>query len=168
MDRCKLNLRNIVLFLVIALAPSQPVLAQCGDECKVNTNLAMVINVPVSQTAQVASIGWGTVAGVGYNLNKQNALIGEFMWNRVSNSSGPSNRSRRRCHPSISPEILTSSLSQEITGSNCAASCSARISSAAEDGICVIPVFQPRSLRAPIPLVVRFGSGGDSPAAQEW
>src|SRR5258708_6298472 len=89
MDRCKLNLRSIVC-LVIALAPSQPFLAQdqCGDECKVNTNLAMVINVPVSQTAQVASIGWGTVAGVGYNLNKQNALIGEFMWNRVSNSSG--------------------------------------------------------------------------------
>lgn len=87
MDRCNLNLRNIG-FLVIALAPSQPFLAQCGDECKVNTNLAMVINVPVSQTAQVASIGWGTVVGVGYNLNKQNALIGEFMWNRVSNSSG--------------------------------------------------------------------------------
>src|ERR1700761_6577805 len=87
MDRCNLNLRNIV-FLGIALASSQPLLAQCGDDCKVNTNLAAVITVPVSQTARVASIGWGTVAGVGYSLNKQNALIGEFMWNRVSNSSG--------------------------------------------------------------------------------
>src|SRR5215469_4738998 len=87
MNRCKVNLRNIVSFLVIAMAP-QPLLAQCGDECKVNTNLAMMINVPVSQTAQVSSIGWGTVAGVGYNLNKENALIGEFMWTRSSNSAG--------------------------------------------------------------------------------
>jgi hypothetical protein len=87
MNRCKLNPRSF-MFLVIALAPSQPFLAQCDDECKVNTNLAMVINVPISQTAQVASIGLGAVVGVGYNLNKQNALIGEFMWNRVSNSHG--------------------------------------------------------------------------------
>ena len=86
MDRWKLHLRDIAL--VIALAPSQPFLAQCGDDCKVNTNLAMVISVPVSQTAQVASIGWGMVAGAGYNLNKQNALIGEFMWDRAYNSSG--------------------------------------------------------------------------------
>lgn len=90
MDRCKPNLRNIILFLAIALALSQPFLAQaqCGDECKVNTNLAMVISVPVSQTEQVAGIGWGTAVGVGYNLNKQNALIGEFMWNRIPNASG--------------------------------------------------------------------------------
>src|ERR1700759_3915280 len=71
MDRRISNLRNIV-FLVIALA-SQPLLAQCGDDCKVNTNLAAVITVPVSQTAGVASIGWGTVARGGSNLNKQNA-----------------------------------------------------------------------------------------------
>ena len=91
MNRCKRNLRNIVSFLVIAMAAPQPFLAQdqCGgDECKVNTNLAMIISVPVSQTAQVSSIGWGMVAGAGYNLNKQNALIGEFMWNRASNSAG--------------------------------------------------------------------------------
>lgn len=88
MDRWKLNLRNIVFFFVIA--PSQSFLAQdqCADECKVNTNLAMVSSVPVNQTAQFAGIGWGTVAGVGYNLNKQNSLIGEFMWNRAPNASG--------------------------------------------------------------------------------
>ena len=101
MDRRKLKVRNIVL-LVTALALAQPFLAQdpCGDECKVNTNLAMLINVPVSQTAQVASIGWGTVVGVGYNLNKQNALIGEFMWTRVSNSSG-SLQSLQAAEPSV-------------------------------------------------------------------
>jgi Outer membrane protein beta-barrel domain len=55
----------------------------CGDECKINSNLAVVVNVPLNPTAQVASAGWGGVAGVGYNFNKRNAFIGEIMWNRV-------------------------------------------------------------------------------------
>jgi hypothetical protein len=55
----------------------------CGDQCRINSNLAFVVNVPLEPTAQVASVGWGGVAGVGYNFNKQNAFIGEIMWNRV-------------------------------------------------------------------------------------
>ena len=89
MHACKLNLRNIVI-LMIALTPLQLLHAQddCEDECKVNTNLAMIINVPVNSTAQVVGTGWGTVAGIGYNFNRHQALIGEFLWNRVYASSG--------------------------------------------------------------------------------
>src|ERR1700761_1900641 len=74
--------------LVLALASMRPLSAQsgetwCGDHCKANSNLGFVINVPLNPTAQVATVGWGGVGGVGYNFNKRNAIIAEFMWNRT-------------------------------------------------------------------------------------
>ena len=74
--------------LVVVLASLQPLSAQmgetwCGDQCKVNSNLAFVVNVPLNPTAQVGTVGWGGVGGVGYNFNKRNAIIAEFMWNRT-------------------------------------------------------------------------------------
>src|ERR1700756_5555972 len=71
--------------LVILLALAQVSYAQeeCGDECRANTNLAMVINAPVSSSAKVVGTGWGIVGGAGYNFNKRNAIVSEFMWNRV-------------------------------------------------------------------------------------
>lgn len=82
--------RNLILLgaAVVLLVSLRPLHAQddeedCGDECRINTNLAMVINVPANPTAQVATTGWGAVAGVGWNMNKRSALIGEFMWNRM-------------------------------------------------------------------------------------
>jgi hypothetical protein len=85
----KLKLRNIIA-LVVALAPLQPLQAQdgCDNECKINSNLAMVVNVPVASTAQVVGIGWGGVGGVGYNFNQHSAVIGEFLWNRVWAAGG--------------------------------------------------------------------------------
>ena len=56
--------------------------------CKINSNVAMVLNVPVSSTAQVTGIGWGATGGVGYNLNSRHAIIGEFLWNRMYPSGG--------------------------------------------------------------------------------
>ena len=74
--------------LMVVLASMQPLSAQmgetwCGDQCKVNSNLAAVVNVPLDPTAQVATLGWGGVGGLGYNFNKRNAIIAEFMWNRT-------------------------------------------------------------------------------------
>ena len=73
--------------LLIVLALVQPLVAQmgegCGDHCKINSNLAVVINVPLNPMATVATPGWGGLGGVGYNFNKQNAFVGEFMWNRT-------------------------------------------------------------------------------------
>ena len=90
MDVCKLMMRNIFL-LVIALTPVQLLQAQdddCTDECKLNTNLAIIVNTPVSSSAQVVGTGWGIVGGAGYNFNRHSATIGEFMWTRVYPSSG--------------------------------------------------------------------------------
>jgi hypothetical protein len=80
----KLTLRDIAV-LALALAPLQSLHAQddCAASCKINSNLAMVLNMPVSSTSQVAGTGWGAVGGVGYNFNERNAIIGEFMWNRM-------------------------------------------------------------------------------------
>lgn len=73
--------------LAIVVASAQPLFAQmgegCGDHCKINSNLAVVINVPLNPMATVATPGWGGVGGVGYNFNKRNAFVGEFMWNRT-------------------------------------------------------------------------------------
>src|SRR5438477_899108 len=85
----KLNVMNISL-LVLPLALANALYAQdeCVDDCKVNTNLAIVINAPVSSSAQVVGTGWGIVGGAGYNFNQRNALVSEFMWNRVYPSRG--------------------------------------------------------------------------------
>ncbi len=84
----KPKLPNFIV-LAIALVPLQLLSAQddCGV-CKVNSNLAMVVNMPVSSTAHVAGVGWGVVGGAGYNFNQRNAVIGEFLWNRMYPSDG--------------------------------------------------------------------------------
>jgi hypothetical protein len=48
----------------------------------------MIVNTPVNPSAQAVGTGWGMAGGVGYNFDRRNALIGEFMWNRVYPSSG--------------------------------------------------------------------------------
>ena len=85
----KLKIRSI-LALVIGLGPLQRLQAQddCGEVCKINSNLAMVLNLPVGSTSQVVGTGWGAVGGVGYNFNGRNALIGEFLWNSMYPSGG--------------------------------------------------------------------------------
>lgn len=71
----------------LALSSTQPLWAQlespCEDHCKINTNLAGIVNAPLNPTAALVTVGWGGVAGMGYNFNKRHAIIGEFMWNRV-------------------------------------------------------------------------------------
>jgi hypothetical protein len=74
--------------LVVVLASTQALSAQsgdawCGDHCKINSNLAAVVNIPLNPTAQVATVGWGLDGGLGYNFNKRHAIIAEFMWNRT-------------------------------------------------------------------------------------
>jgi hypothetical protein len=89
MQVCKLKFRNI-LVLALALAPLQPLHAQddCVEDCKINSNIGMVLNMPVSSTAQVAGIGWGAAGGVGHSFNARNALIGEILWDRMYPSGG--------------------------------------------------------------------------------
>jgi hypothetical protein len=89
MPVCKLTPTNI-LVPVIMLTLLQPLDAQdyCDSGCKINSNVAMVLNLPISRTAQVAGFGWGAVGGIGSNFDRHNAVIGEFLWNRMYPSSG--------------------------------------------------------------------------------
>jgi hypothetical protein len=86
---CDLKYQNI-LVLAISLTPLHPLQAQddVGGESKINSNVAMVLNVPVGSTAQAAGIGWGATGGVGYNFSARNAVIGEFLWDRMYPSDG--------------------------------------------------------------------------------
>lgn len=77
MQVCKLKFRNM-LVLATALACLQAIQAQ-----EINSNLAMVLNTPVGSTSEVVGTGWGAVGGIGYSINERNAVIGEFMWNRM-------------------------------------------------------------------------------------
>jgi hypothetical protein len=81
---------KIILLLAIALATVPLLQAQddSGDECRINTNLAMVINAPVNTSAQAVGTGWGMARGIGYNFDRRSAVIGEFRWKRVYPSGG--------------------------------------------------------------------------------
>jgi Outer membrane protein beta-barrel domain len=41
----------------------------------------MPLSFPLNPTRQFVGLGLGVSAGVGYNIDRRNALIGEFMWN---------------------------------------------------------------------------------------
>jgi len=89
MHICQLTITRI-LVLSTTLAQVQFLRAQddCGSGCKVNSNLAMVLNRSVDSTAKVMDRGWGASGGIGYNFNQRNAVIGEFLWNRMYPSDG--------------------------------------------------------------------------------
>ena len=59
-----------------------------GEDSKLNTNLGVSMINPLNPSAKFLSIGWGLVAGAGYNLNKRNSVIGEIMWNRIYPTDG--------------------------------------------------------------------------------
>jgi hypothetical protein len=65
------------------LAGANPLFGQEADDedSRINTNLAFPITVPLGQTGKLVKLGTGLVTGGGYNFNRYNALVGEFMWN---------------------------------------------------------------------------------------
>ena len=54
-----------------------------GEDSKLNTNIAMNLTAPLNPLANFANFGWGFAAGAGYNISPRNAIIGEFLWNRI-------------------------------------------------------------------------------------
>jgi hypothetical protein len=81
MQVCKLKFRNL-LVLVTALAFVQTLHAQEISN-QINSNIAMVLNMPIGSTSEVMGAGWGAVGGIGYNIDERNAVVGEFLWNRM-------------------------------------------------------------------------------------
>ena len=52
-----------------------------NDNPRGTTSLGMPITAPLSPTANHMSFGLGLSAGAGYNFDRRNALVGDFMWN---------------------------------------------------------------------------------------
>lgn len=58
-----------------------------GEDSKINSNVAMSLTAPLNPLGAFTTFGWGTTIGVGYNITTRNAIIGEFLWNRIYASS---------------------------------------------------------------------------------
>lgn len=54
-----------------------------NDNPSVTTSLGMPLTAPLSPTSQHVTWGWGVNTSAGYNFDRRNALIGEFMWNSL-------------------------------------------------------------------------------------
>jgi hypothetical protein len=73
----------IQLIVVMACLGSLHAQQEFGEDSKLNTNLAMSFSVPLNPIAKFTNFGWGTTVGAGYNFNRHNAIVGEFLWNRL-------------------------------------------------------------------------------------
>ena len=73
----------IQLTVVVACLGHLHAQQEFGENSKLNTNLAMSFSVPLNPIAKFTNFGWGTTVGAGYNFNRYNAIIGEFLWNRL-------------------------------------------------------------------------------------
>jgi hypothetical protein len=52
-----------------------------NDDPSITSSLGIPLSAPLSPTSQHVSFAAGISATVGYNFNRRNALMGEFMWN---------------------------------------------------------------------------------------
>jgi outer membrane protein with beta-barrel domain len=68
---------SIVMGIATVMALAAPIWAQEG---KLNFNLGGGVGVPLNPTADYAGVGGNFVIGAGYNVNKNNAFIGQYMW----------------------------------------------------------------------------------------
>lgn len=71
------------LFLIIAGVAPLHAQNEPEENTKINSNLGLVISQPLGSTSNIVHGGWGIDTGVGYNFNRRNAIVPEFMWNRV-------------------------------------------------------------------------------------
>src|SRR5215471_3766957 len=64
------------------------------DEGRLTSNVAIAAGAPLSLMAKYATVGVGISYGVGYNFDRHNSLIGEFMWNDLQPTRGALNQIR--------------------------------------------------------------------------
>jgi len=78
--KCRLAIFLWISFMAIPFVAC----AQEGhgnDDPSVTTSMGMSLSGPLNPMSKHTSLGWGVSTGVGYNFDRHNALIGEFMWN---------------------------------------------------------------------------------------
>ena len=74
---------TILIWTCLALVPgSTHAQVEPGNDDPIfATNLGMTTSVPTHPTSQYVRSGLGVDYGAGYNFDRRNAAIGEFMWN---------------------------------------------------------------------------------------
>src|SRR3974390_425850 len=76
-----MSLRTALLALLIAGACAGDIGAQeNADTSKITTNIGFGVSAPLNPTGRFINPGANFVVGVGYNVTKRNAFIGQFMW----------------------------------------------------------------------------------------
>jgi Outer membrane protein beta-barrel domain len=76
------------VFLAMALISAmRPAIAIAQDDdwedSKLNTNIALNLTAPLKPTSRFTDFGFGATVGAGFNFDKHNAFVAEFMWNRM-------------------------------------------------------------------------------------
>src|SRR5260221_9620246 len=66
-----------------SVAWAQDVEFSGNDDPSVTTSLGIPLSVPLAPMRDHVGFAWGVSAGVGYNFDRRNALIDEFMWNAL-------------------------------------------------------------------------------------
>lgn len=76
---------GIVVWIGLAVLPWNLRAQEAGnDDPLVTTSVGIPLSVPLSPISRLVSGAWGVSTEVGYNLDRKNALIGEFMWNSLN------------------------------------------------------------------------------------
>src|SRR6476660_2651112 len=69
-----------ILILVGLLSAAWTAQLGAQDYSKLNFNVGGGISTPLNPTGRFAGLSGNFEAGAGYNINKNNSVIGEFMW----------------------------------------------------------------------------------------
>jgi len=76
---------RILLWIGFALLACGGAYAQeeLGYHPRYTTNVGTVITVPLNPASQFTNIGWGFTGGAGYDLTRNQAVVAEFLWNKL-------------------------------------------------------------------------------------
>lgn len=82
--KCRIRVSPWICFLALSCrAWAQDVELSGNDNPAVTTNLGIPLSAPLAPMGNHVGFAWGVSAGVGYNFDRRNAVIGEFMWNAL-------------------------------------------------------------------------------------
>lgn len=100
--------RKVVIIVLVLVATSVSCTSyaqdQGDDDPRGNVHLGMNTAFPVNPTDHYASVGFGLSAGGGYNFNRKNAVLGDFMWNLFPSTRGAVDPLRAALQNGISGE----------------------------------------------------------------
>ena len=162
-----LNYRMAVLlwFCLVALpCCSWAQDAEGGDDNpSITSSLGMPLSAPLNPTHQYTGFGLGVSTGVGYNIDRHNAFVGEFMWNWLfASDAARCNRSKSHYSPPRLTGTGTCLPLPPTTDWSCEAEPVASTSLGVRVGFTAPPASRSLFRQVHPSLVIRFIFGGDT------